>query len=53
MKVFAKTVETGSFSATADALSMSSQMVGKHVSHAGKLPWRQADPSHYSPAERY
>src|SRR5918998_2166590 len=31
MQVFAKAVETGSFSAAADALSMSSQMVGKHV----------------------
>ncbi|MFF8802860.1 MULTISPECIES: LysR family transcriptional regulator [unclassified Methylobacterium] len=31
MAVFAKAVEAGSFSAAADALSMSSQMVGKHV----------------------
>lgn len=31
MAIFAKAVETGSFSAAADALSMSSQMVGKHV----------------------
>ena len=31
MEVFAKAVEAGSFSAAADALSMSSQMVGKHV----------------------
>jgi DNA-binding transcriptional LysR family regulator len=32
MLVFAKAVETGSFIAAAEALSMSSQMVGKHVS---------------------
>lgn len=32
MGIFAKTVETGSFTATADALSMSSQLVGKHIS---------------------
>ena len=31
MAIFAKAVEAGSFSAAADALSMSSQMVGKHV----------------------
>jgi DNA-binding transcriptional LysR family regulator len=31
MAIFAKAVEVGSFSAAADALSMSSQMVGKHV----------------------
>lgn len=31
MEVYAKAVEAGSFSAAADALSMSSQMVGKHV----------------------
>jgi DNA-binding transcriptional LysR family regulator len=31
MKVFAKAVETGSFSSAAGALSMSSQMVGKHM----------------------
>jgi DNA-binding transcriptional LysR family regulator len=31
MGIFAKAVETGSFSRTADALSMSSQAVGKHV----------------------
>lgn len=31
MAVFAKTVETGSFSAAGEALSMSSQLVGKHV----------------------
>ncbi len=31
MAVFVKAVATGSFAATADALGMSSQMVGKHV----------------------
>src|SRR5918996_479808 len=31
MAIFAKAVETGSFSSAADALSMSSQGVGKHV----------------------
>lgn len=31
MGVFAKAVETGSFSSAADALHMSSQLVGKHV----------------------
>jgi DNA-binding transcriptional LysR family regulator len=31
MRVFAKAVETGSFSVAADVLSMSSQMVGRHV----------------------
>jgi DNA-binding transcriptional LysR family regulator len=31
MAVFAKAVETGSFSAAAEALRMSSQLVGKHV----------------------
>ena len=31
MSVFAKSVETGSFSAAADALNLSSQAVGKHV----------------------
>lgn len=31
MKVFAKAVETGSFSSAGDALRMSSQLVGKHV----------------------
>src|SRR5436190_12774370 len=31
MAVFAKTVEAGSFSAAADALSTSSQVVGRHV----------------------
>jgi DNA-binding transcriptional LysR family regulator len=31
MAVFAKAVETGSFSAAGEALSMSSQLVGKHV----------------------
>ena len=31
MAVFAKAVETGSFSAAGEALSMSSQLVGKHI----------------------
>jgi len=31
MQVFAKSVETGSFSAAAEALNLSSQLVGKHV----------------------
>ena len=31
MSVFAKAVESGSFSAAADALNMSSQLVGRHV----------------------
>ena len=31
MQVFAKSVEAGSFSAAADALNLSSQLVGKHV----------------------
>ncbi len=31
MQVFAKSVECGSFSAAADALNLSSQLVGKHV----------------------
>src|SRR4051812_37300245 len=31
MAVFAKAVELGSFSAAAEALEMSSQLVGKHV----------------------
>jgi len=31
MEVFAKVAETGSFTAAADALDISGQMVGKHI----------------------
>lgn len=33
MRVFVKAVETGSFSAAAQALQLSAQLVGKHVNH--------------------